>query len=114
MSDSIIRDIRDYIINERHEYEKKGRVESALFLNEYGSRVSGDYHNKRIKILVAKTENELLIGKEITLHCLRHSIATHLLDGGASFEFVRAFLGHSEFDTVHIYSRRRKNKMIFQ
>ena len=50
--------------------------------------------------------------KGITLHCLRHSIATHLLDRGATIEFVRDFLGHAEIDTVHIYAKRRKLKQL--
>ncbi|PLX01112.1 MAG: hypothetical protein C0594_14415 [Marinilabiliales bacterium] len=52
-----------------------------------------------------------IVNKKITLHSLRHSIATHLIDNGATIEFVQEFLGHSEIDTAHIYAKRRKQKL---
>ena len=116
MSDSVIRDLKDYIFHERHVYElkKQKKKTNAFFLNAWGQRMAGDYLNKRLKILTEKTRNSKLMSKEISLHSLRHSIATHLLDGGASIEFVRTFLGHREIDTVHIYARRRKRKNIYK
>ena len=109
LPDSIIRDLKDYLINERHKYlkpESQHRIESFL-VSSRGKSMSGSQMNRRIKDLILKTKNPELESKAITLHCLRHSIATHLLDAGASIEFVRDFLGHAEIDTVHIYARRR-------
>ena len=74
--------------------------------------MQGDHINERLKELIANTNNADMTSKEITLHCLRHSIATHLLDNGASIEFVRDYLGHAEIDTVHVYARRRKIKQM--
>ena len=64
------------------------------------------------KKIIARTNNLQLIEKNICLHSLRHSIATHLIDNGATLEFVKDFLGHSEINTSHIYARRRKIKEI--
>jgi site-specific recombinase XerD len=115
MCDAVIRDIKSYLLHERESYMKRDqpRTEEAFFLNSFGKRLAGNYMNTRLQFLVEKTNNDALTEKEITLHCLRHSISTHLIDSGASMEFVRTFLGHSEIDTVHIYSRRRKRKNIY-
>jgi integrase/recombinase XerD len=57
-----------------------------------------------IKLLKRITEKAAL-QKEITLHHLRHSIATHLLQGGMSMEYVRDFLGHSFLETTQLYAK---------
>ena len=60
------------------------------------------------------TQAILLLRKKISLHSLRHSIATHLLDNGANIEFVQNFLGHTIIDTTHIYSKRRKQNLLLK
>lgn len=114
LSNTIINDLKDYLINERHIYFKdnnKQRTESFL-VNNKGKRMNGDHINDRLKELIAKINNTEMTSKQITLHCLRHSIATHLLDNGASIEFVRDYLGHAEIDTVQVYTKRRKMKQL--
>ena len=68
-------------------------------LNYYGGRMSGDKANQRLKGLVKKAG----LLKQISLHSLRHSIATHLLMNGLSLEQVRDFLGHANLETTQIY-----------
>jgi integrase/recombinase XerD len=112
LSNTVIRDLKDYLINERYKYLKLDnvyRVESFL-VNNKGKLMKGDHINDRLKELTAKTGSPEILAKTITLHCLRHSIATHLIDRGASIEFVKNFLGHAEIDTVHIYARKRRMK----
>lgn len=112
LSESVLRDLREYIINERMRDEKACKiVEYALFINEKGARRKGWELNKRLKFLIEKTKNIDLINKSITLHCLRHSIATHLIDNGASIEFVQQFLGHSSIDTAHLYAKKRRQHL---
>lgn len=112
LPNAIISYLKDYLINERHLYFKeKNEIRSESFLiNNQGLKMSGNNINERLNYLVEKTNNAELIAKKPSLHSLRHSIATHLLDNDANIEFVRKFLGHSEIDTVHIYSKRRKLK----
>lgn len=50
------------------------------------------------------------MSKNITLHCLRHSIAVHLINNGASISFVQTYLGHSSIDTTNLYAIKRKRK----
>lgn len=116
LSNTIISDLKDYLLNERHIYFKdKETVRTEAFLvNNKGKKMQGDHINERLKELIQKTNDTTLISKDITLHCLRHSITVHLLDNGANIEFVRDFLGHREIDTTHIYARRRKAKQQLQ
>jgi site-specific recombinase XerD len=115
MSDRIVKDLKGYIIHERAGYVKKeNRLVDALFVNKYGKRTLGDHLNTMLKNILLRTEKRTIIEKEITLHCLRHSIATHLSEQGADITFVRDFLGHSEIDTAQIYAKRRKRNNIFK
>jgi integrase/recombinase XerD len=111
MSDGVLKDIREYIVHERTKYFNMGISSNAFFLNCRGVRKNGADINHRLKQMIVKTQNPIMISKEITLHCLRHSIATHLLDNGATIEFIKQFLGHSDIDTAMLYSKRRKQKM---
>lgn len=113
ISDNVIKDLKEYIIYERSKnFTSKNFEETpSLFLNKIGKRMAGDKHNNALREIINRTQNPELIRKEITLHCLRHSIATHLMDNGASIEFVQQLLGHAEIDTAHLYSKRRKQQL---
>ena len=113
LSNNVIKDLKEYLIYERAKYFLQNNFEDtpAFFINNTGTRMLGDKLNGRLKELILKTNNAKLIRKEITLHCLRHSIATHLIDKGASIEFVQQLLGHAEIDTAHLYSKRRKQQL---
>lgn len=110
LSDTVVKDLREYIVNERSQLH--GVTNPALLLDTRGNKLHGYWLNERLKRMITKTKNRQLIAKNITLHCLRHSIATHLLDNGASMDFVRRFLGHVFLDTTHIYSKRRKQRRL--
>lgn len=73
----------------------------AFMLNRTNRRMRGDSYNRALKKIIEKTE----INKETTLHHLRHSIATHLLENGLGIEFVRDFLGHSHLEATQIYAK---------
>ncbi len=59
---------------------------------------------KRVKILQLASEDVRLQEKEIGLHTLRHSIATHLLQNGMSLQKIQRFLGHSSLESTQIYT----------
>jgi integrase/recombinase XerD len=82
----------------------------ALFINRYGRRVSGLHLNKQIRNIIHKTQHEPLMKKHITLHCLRHSVATHMIDNGATIVFAKDFLGHKDINTTNAYAIQRKRK----
>jgi integrase/recombinase XerD len=75
--------------------------ERAFMLNNSNERMRGDSYNNALKEILRRSP----ISKEITLHHLRHSIATHLLENGLSIEFVRDFLGHKYLEATQIYTK---------
>jgi len=115
LSGSIIDELKQYMMEFRQDRVKHNhRAEKAMFVNADGKRISGDALNKILKNICIGSGNKNIMAKNITLHCLRHSIATHLQEAGAGLEFVRDFLGHAEIDTTQLYMiRRRKQNQIF-
>jgi integrase/recombinase XerD len=78
-----------------------GEKTNILIPNTRGKTTDSGSLNKRLKILCEKAE----INKKITLHCLRHSIATHLLESGMELEKIAQFLGHVGLEATQIYTR---------
>src|SRR5690606_25760335 len=81
-----------------------GNKSSALFISIKLKRMSGQMMLLRLKYLQHQTENLELIDKEIVLHTLRHSIATHLLQAGMKLEGIARLLGHSSLESTQIYT----------
>lgn len=77
-----------------------GRASSALFINTRGARLS-----RQSAWAIIKTRAEQAgVGTEVSPHSLRHSFATHLLDGGADVRVVQELLGHASVTTTQIYT----------
>jgi site-specific recombinase XerD len=64
-------------------------------------RMSTETVERRIRMLGI----EAGIEKAVTPHCLRHSLATHLLDAGVPIDVIQMILGHSSIATTQIYAR---------
>lgn len=109
MTEKVSKDLEDYYLNERTgSTVKKVKDQEAFMLNKTGNRMNGDQSNKLLKFLIEKSG----INKpDITLHHLRHSIATHLLQSGMSMEYVRDFLGHSFLETTQIYAKPKAEQL---
>lgn len=103
MSSAVARDIKRYIYTER----KSQLGETALLVGKKGKRIGAGRVSIILKTLLKKAEIE----KEISLHSLRHSIATHLLQSGLTIENVREFLGHQHLETTQIYTRISKKQL---
>ncbi|WP_291911505.1 tyrosine-type recombinase/integrase [Chitinophaga sp. CB10] len=86
-----------YLKHERSRTRKSG---SAFMLNRIGHSMRGDSYLLILKKLLSKAD----LSKDITLHHLRHSIATHLLHGGMSLGYVRDYLGHRHLESTQIYA----------
>ena len=77
-----------------------GQAEQGLFISERGRRISNERFYQRLQELAIKAG----ITKEIGIHTLRHSIATHLLHAGMELENIALFLGHRCLDSTQIYT----------
>lgn len=114
ISSGVVKDLSDYYYNERDPLTK-GRdynpKESAFMLNSRGGRMRKHTYNKYLKKIIERTENQAIKEKQITIHNLRHSIATHLLEQGIPVEQVRLFLGHSQLETTQIYTHISKRQL---
>lgn len=111
MSDIVIEHLRKYSTGERSEkLNGKNQIEDAFFIYDNGKRMKGEYLNKTLKKMIEQTSNYEMIQKDITLHCLRHSIANHLMEKNAGIDFIRRFLGHSEINTTYIYAIKSKKQ----
>lgn len=102
INERVKKELENYYNNAREKIN-----EDAFMFNRNKKRMKGDQYNRILKIILQRTE----INKEITLHHLRHSIATHLLENGLSIEFVRDFLGHSHLEATQIYAKVFKHQL---
>jgi len=77
-----------------------GRDRGALFLNQRGGRLSRQSCDR----MVRAAARAAAIDRHVSLHTLRHSFATHLLEGGADVRVVQELLGHASVATTQIYT----------
>ena len=93
--------LADWLVARRGLLEKRNRVaEEALFVNFRGGRLSSRGLAKRLHRRAENAE----MPQRITPHMMRHSFATHLLDGGADLRSIQEMLGHSSLGTTQRYT----------
>ncbi len=81
------------------------RPEAALFLNSRGEKLSRKGMWKRFREICDRA------GVDAKVHTLRHSFATHLLEGGADLRAVQELLGHADISTTQIYTHVDKEEL---
>ena len=84
---------------------------NALFLNRYGGRLS----RRSIQKIVKKGALQAAISPRTHTHSMRHTFATHMLEGGADLRIVQELLGHSSPATTQIYTHvtQRQAKKVY-
>jgi integrase/recombinase XerD len=98
---AIKEDLENYIYVARNQILSfKNQKQTALFLSMRSKRLSGN----ALLLRVHKLAESAGITKEVGVHSLRHSIATHLLQSGMKLEEVSRFLGHSSLESTQIYT----------
>jgi integrase/recombinase XerD len=99
ISGKAIREIRNYLID-RHKLKVQKGFEDTLFLNRRGAGLT------RVMVFHIIKEQAKMAGirKNISPHTMRHSFATHLLEGGANLRAIQMMLGHESITTTEIYT----------
>jgi integrase/recombinase XerD len=103
ISTTSVRHLEEWIVEGRSQL-LKDRKEGALFITTFGKRMGDQTMANRMEAVQRMTDDQRMKEPPITLHGLRHSIATHLLQSGMSLEKIARFLGHSSLESTQIYT----------
>ena len=100
ISQATIKTLYLYIEGERKHLPIKPRHTDTVFINRRGSGLS----RQMVFLIIKDLAEKAGIKKNIGPHTIRHSFATHLLEGGADLRAVQQMLGHSSISTTEIYT----------
>jgi integrase/recombinase XerD len=92
--------VRRYTTTVRSPLASLGLAGDILFLNRFGRKLS----RQSVWIMIQKYMASARIQKHAGPHTLRHSFATHLVEGGADLRAVQEMLGHADISTTQIYT----------
>jgi len=100
--------LNKYINNVRPSLSKNKSYSSFLFVRKNSNIITRQYVWKKLKQRIINVG----ITKNVSPHMIRHSFATHLLQGGASIRHVQEFLGHSSIESTQVYTKIPNEKLI--
>ena len=97
--------LTEYLQDGRNLLLTKSQVScESFFINQFGVSCSDQALSARLDRLVKNSGSPGLQSKSPSLHTLRHSIATHLLQSGMEIEMIQKFLGHASLESTQIYT----------
>ena len=105
VTDSNLHYLTEYLQDGRNLLLTKSQDSTeSFFINQSGTSCSDQALSARLDRLVKNSGSSNLQNKKPTLHTLRHSIATHLLQQGMEIEMIQKFLGHASLESTQIYT----------
>ncbi len=95
-----------YLVRSRPSFVNTN-TDTTIFLSRMGRGLS----RKTIWYMIKRYSEKALIKKAIKPHTMRHSFATHLLEGGADLRSIQDLLGHADISTTQIYTNMQKARL---
>jgi integrase/recombinase XerD len=99
--------LRDYLDNGRNTLMGDNPNERTLFLNPRGERLT----RQGLWLIIKNYAREIDLEDRVTPHTLRHSFATHMLNGGAGLREVQRLLGHANISTTQVYTHVSRDRL---
>ena len=99
--------VRKYLAARASKFSRRSHDPQGLFLSKFGRKISRGEFWRRLKVQAKKAG----LPQSISPHVLRHSFASHLLEGGADLRSVQELLGHSSLSTTQIYTHIDTRRM---
>ncbi|WP_315342228.1 tyrosine recombinase [Rothia mucilaginosa] len=93
--------IQDYLVRARPSLVAHGKGTAALFVNGRGGRLG----RQGAWLILKEAAEAAGLGSDFSPHSMRHSFATHLLQGGADIRVVQELLGHASIATTQVYTK---------
>lgn len=95
-----LQEVLEKYINDSRKYLLNNKLSEYLILNNNGSKIT----TRGVEYIIDKMVNEAAIKHKISPHVLRHTFATHMLNGGADIKSIQQLLGHESLSTTGIYT----------
>ncbi|MCH8519766.1 MAG: tyrosine-type recombinase/integrase [Nanoarchaeota archaeon] len=92
-----------FLIDELKEFCEKNTLDKNNFIF---TNIKGDpYSSRMVQKILERVKDKVSFNKDIHIHTLRHSFATHLLEDGVDIRIIQELLGHSDLSTTQIYTK---------